>query len=173
MLPGAEFTRHAEVVFYPGNHRLSIIQTGRGFDDNNHLTVDTVVSGDVPFLPPGGEITINPFKETYQYYPSGNHSNHNTQILTSDAPLPKTSFSFCSCHLLLCEGVFSGFGGQRLGVLLLPAEAEHHLPRLSPRQPRCRPRDAAAHHGEGVRDVRKGRADPEIRHHQQDQPSRR
>lgn len=84
MLPGAEFTRHAELIFYPGNQRLSITQTGRGFDDNNHLTVDTVVGGNVPFLPPGAEVTINPFKETYQYYSSGNNNNHNTQVLTFD-----------------------------------------------------------------------------------------
>uniref|UniRef100_A0AAX7U3E0 Nidogen 2a (osteonidogen) n=1 Tax=Astatotilapia calliptera TaxID=8154 RepID=A0AAX7U3E0_ASTCA len=69
-LTGAEFSRHAEVVFYPGNQRLSIIQTARGLDDHNHLTVGTVISGSVPFLPPGAEVTMEPFKETYQYYPS-------------------------------------------------------------------------------------------------------
>uniref|UniRef100_A0A3Q2W392 Nidogen 2a (osteonidogen) n=1 Tax=Haplochromis burtoni TaxID=8153 RepID=A0A3Q2W392_HAPBU len=64
-LTGAEFSRHAEVVFYPGNQRLSIIQTARGLDDHNHLTVGTVISGSVPFLPPGAEVTMEPFKETY------------------------------------------------------------------------------------------------------------
>lgn len=82
-LSGAEFTRHAEVVFYPGNQRLSIIQTGRGLDDRNHLTVDTAVSGSAPFLPPGAEVTMDPFKETYQYYPSGNHNNRHRQIMCS------------------------------------------------------------------------------------------
>lgn len=72
--PGAQFSRHAEVLFYPGNQRLSIVQTGRGLDDHNHLTVDTVLSGSVPFLPPGAEVAMDPFKETYQYYPSGEHS---------------------------------------------------------------------------------------------------
>uniref|UniRef100_A0A8C7YQI7 Nidogen 2a (osteonidogen) n=1 Tax=Oryzias sinensis TaxID=183150 RepID=A0A8C7YQI7_9TELE len=67
---GAKFTRHAEVQFYPGNHRLSILQTGRGLDEHNLLNVDTVVSGNVPFIPPEAEITVEPFKETYQYYPS-------------------------------------------------------------------------------------------------------
>lgn len=80
---GAEFTRHAEVVFYPGNQRLSIIQTGRGLDEHNHLTVDTAVSGSVPFLPPGAEVTMDPFKEIYQYYPSGNHDNHKGQTVCS------------------------------------------------------------------------------------------
>lgn len=73
--PGAEFTRHAEAIFYPGNQRLSIVQTGRGIDNHNHLNVDTVVSGSVPFLPSGSEVTMDPFKEIYQYYPSGNRDN--------------------------------------------------------------------------------------------------
>ncbi|XP_014909287.1 nidogen-2 isoform X8 [Poecilia latipinna] len=68
-ITGAEFSRHAEVVFSPGNQRLSITQTGRGLDEHNHLTVDTVISGNVPFVPPGAEVTVKPFKETYQYYP--------------------------------------------------------------------------------------------------------
>lgn len=71
-MSGAEFTRHAELVFYPGNQRLLISQTGRGLDENNHFTVDTVLSGSVPFLPPAAEVTMDPFKETYHYYPSGN-----------------------------------------------------------------------------------------------------
>uniref|UniRef100_A0A3P9NLL0 Nidogen 2 n=1 Tax=Poecilia reticulata TaxID=8081 RepID=A0A3P9NLL0_POERE len=69
-ITGAEFSRHAEVVFSPGNQRLSITQTGRGLDEHNHLSVDTVISGNVPFVPPGAEVTVKPFKETYQYYPS-------------------------------------------------------------------------------------------------------
>lgn len=58
------------MVFHPGNQRLSVIQTGRGLDEHNHLSVDTVLSGSVPILPPGAEVTMEPFKETYQYYPS-------------------------------------------------------------------------------------------------------
>ncbi|XP_023185226.1 nidogen-2 isoform X2 [Xiphophorus maculatus] len=69
-ITGAEFSRHAEVVFSPGNQRLSITQTGRGLDEHNHLSVDTVINGNVPFVPPGAEVTMKPFKETYQYYPS-------------------------------------------------------------------------------------------------------
>lgn len=78
--------------------------------------------------------------------------------------------SASSCHLHLCERVYSGFSGARLGVLLLPVEAEHHLPGLSPRQQGPGPGNPADHHGEGVCDVRERGADPEIRHHQQDQP---
>ncbi|CAJ1087012.1 nidogen-2 isoform X3 [Xyrichtys novacula] len=91
---GAEFTRYAEVVFYPGNQRLSIIQTGRGLDDHNHLTVDTVVSGNVPFLPPGAEVTMDPFKETYQYYPSVATSTSVREYMVVSAERGSESFSF-------------------------------------------------------------------------------
>uniref|UniRef100_A0A7N8Y809 Nidogen 2a (osteonidogen) n=1 Tax=Mastacembelus armatus TaxID=205130 RepID=A0A7N8Y809_9TELE len=91
---GAEFTRHAEVTFYPGNQRLSITQTGRGLDDHNHLTVDTVVSGSVPFLPPGAEVTIDPFKEIYQYYPSVATSTSVREFSVVSAERGSESFSF-------------------------------------------------------------------------------
>uniref|UniRef100_A0A671UBP2 Nidogen 2 n=1 Tax=Sparus aurata TaxID=8175 RepID=A0A671UBP2_SPAAU len=91
---GAEFTRRAEVIFYPGNQRLSIIQTGRGLDDHNHLTVDTVLSGSVPFLPPGAEVTMDPFKETYQYYPSVATSTSVREYSVVSADRGSESFSF-------------------------------------------------------------------------------
>ncbi|XP_039649364.1 nidogen-2 isoform X3 [Perca fluviatilis] len=93
-ITGAEFTRHAEVIFYPGNQRLSIIQTGRGLDDHNHLTVDTVVRGNVPFLPPGAEVTMDPFKETYQYYPSVVTSSSVREFSVVSAERGSESFSF-------------------------------------------------------------------------------
>ncbi|XP_075950721.1 nidogen-2 [Anarhichas minor] len=93
-ITGAEFTRHAEVIFYPGNQRLSIIQKGRGLDDHNHLTVDTVVSGNVPFLPPGAEVTMDPFKETYQYYPSVATSTSVREFSVVSAERGSESFSF-------------------------------------------------------------------------------
>ncbi|XP_041821737.1 nidogen-2 [Chelmon rostratus] len=93
-ITGAEFTRHAEVIFYPGNQRLSIIQTGRGLDDHNHLTVDTVLSGSVPFLPPGAEVTMDPFKETYQYYPSVATSTSVREFSVVSAERGSESFSF-------------------------------------------------------------------------------
>ncbi|XP_071319886.1 nidogen-2 isoform X2 [Trachinotus anak] len=93
-ITGAEFTRRAEVIFYPGNQRLSIIQTGRGLDDHNHLTVDTVVSGNVPFIPPGAEVTMDPFKETYQYYPSVATSTSVREFSVVSAERGSESFSF-------------------------------------------------------------------------------
>uniref|UniRef100_A0A3Q2WCC1 Nidogen 2a (osteonidogen) n=1 Tax=Haplochromis burtoni TaxID=8153 RepID=A0A3Q2WCC1_HAPBU len=93
-LTGAEFSRHAEVVFYPGNQRLSIIQTARGLDDHNHLTVGTVISGSVPFLPPGAEVTMEPFKETYQYYPSVATTTSIREYSVVTADRGSESFSF-------------------------------------------------------------------------------
>ncbi|XP_062270701.1 nidogen-2 [Scomber scombrus] len=93
-ITGAEFIRRAEVIFYPGNEHLSIIQTGRGLDDHNHLTVDTQVSGNVPFIPPGAEVTMEPFKETYQYYPSVATSTSVREFLVVSAERGSESFSF-------------------------------------------------------------------------------
>lgn len=91
---GAEFTRRAELLFYPGNQRLSITQTGRGLDDHNHLTLDTVLSGSVPFVPAGAEVTMDPFKETYQYYPSVATSTSVREYSVVSAERGSESFSF-------------------------------------------------------------------------------
>ena len=84
--PGADFLRRAEVVFYPGNERLTVVQAASGLDEHNHLTVDTVLSGSVPFLPPGASVTMEPFKETYQYYPSGEPLKETYQYSPSGEP---------------------------------------------------------------------------------------
>ncbi|XP_034032146.1 LOW QUALITY PROTEIN: nidogen-2 [Thalassophryne amazonica] len=93
-ITGAEFTRNAEVIFYPGNQRLSIIQTGHGLDDHNHLTIDTTLSGSVPFLPPGATVTMDPFKETYQYYPSVVTSTSVREFSIVSVDRGSESFSF-------------------------------------------------------------------------------
>ncbi len=67
---GAEFTRRADVTFYPGNQRLSIVQTATGLDTQNYLNVDTHLQGSVPFITPGATVQMEPFKDTYHYYPS-------------------------------------------------------------------------------------------------------
>uniref|UniRef100_A0A8C5BTL1 Nidogen 2 n=1 Tax=Gadus morhua TaxID=8049 RepID=A0A8C5BTL1_GADMO len=85
-ITGADFLRRAEVVFYPGNERLTVVQAASGLDEHNHLTVDTVLSGSVPFLPPGASVTMEPFKETYQYYPSGEPLKETYQYSPSGEP---------------------------------------------------------------------------------------
>uniref|UniRef100_A0A665TMX6 Nidogen 2a (osteonidogen) n=1 Tax=Echeneis naucrates TaxID=173247 RepID=A0A665TMX6_ECHNA len=91
---GFKVTGKVCLIFYPGNERLSITQTGLGLDDHHHLTVNTVVSGSVPFLPPGAEITIDPFKETYQYYPSVATSTSVREFSVVSAERGSESFSF-------------------------------------------------------------------------------
>ncbi|XP_052009773.1 nidogen-2-like [Xyrauchen texanus] len=69
-ITGAEFTRRADVTFYPSNQRLSIVQTATGLDTQNYLSVDTHLQGSIPFIPPGATVQMEPFKDTYHYYPS-------------------------------------------------------------------------------------------------------
>uniref|UniRef100_A0A3B3T229 Nidogen 2 n=1 Tax=Paramormyrops kingsleyae TaxID=1676925 RepID=A0A3B3T229_9TELE len=69
-ITGAEFTYHAEVIFYPGNQRLTIIQTAQGFSPENYIRMDTRIHGKMPFIVSGAKVEIEPYKEVYQYYPS-------------------------------------------------------------------------------------------------------
>lgn len=64
---GGVFTRQADVVFYPGNERLSIRQQFKGIDEHDHLVVSTQLEGRLPDIPLGCSVQINPYKEIYQY----------------------------------------------------------------------------------------------------------
>lgn len=64
---GGVFSRQAEVIFYPGNERLSIKQQFKGIDEHDHLVVSTELEGRLPAVPLGSTIQINPYKEIYQY----------------------------------------------------------------------------------------------------------
>ncbi|XP_041641375.1 nidogen-1-like [Cheilinus undulatus] len=66
-LVGGVFSRQAEVIFYPGNERLSIKQQFKGIDEHDHLVVSTELEGRLPAIPLGSSIQINPYKEIYQY----------------------------------------------------------------------------------------------------------
>ncbi|XP_074552133.1 nidogen-1-like [Halichoeres trimaculatus] len=66
-LIGGVFSRQAEVIFYPGNERLSIKQQFKGIDEHDHLVVSTELEGRLPPIPLGSTIQINPYKEIYQY----------------------------------------------------------------------------------------------------------
>ncbi|KAG5847035.1 hypothetical protein ANANG_G00121420 [Anguilla anguilla] len=67
---GTEFTCHTEMIFRPGNQRVSIVHEARGLDYHNYLGVDTRIHGDLPFIAPGATVQIEPYKEIFQYYPS-------------------------------------------------------------------------------------------------------
>ncbi|XP_049319662.1 nidogen-2 isoform X7 [Astyanax mexicanus] len=93
-ITGAEFTRHAEVIFYPGNQRLSIVQTGRGLDSENYLNVDTRLEGSVPFIAPGASLQMEPYLETYQYSPSLITSSSVREYTVVSAESGAETFSF-------------------------------------------------------------------------------
>ncbi|XP_028460050.1 nidogen-1-like [Perca flavescens] len=66
-LIGGVFSRQAEVIFQPGNERLSIKQQFTGIDEHDHLGVTTELEGRVPAVPLGSSVQISPYKEIYQY----------------------------------------------------------------------------------------------------------
>ncbi|KAF1394423.1 hypothetical protein PFLUV_G00000120 [Perca fluviatilis] len=66
-LIGGVFSRQAEVIFQPGNERLSIKQQFTGIDEHDHLGVTTELEGRVPAVPLGSTVQISPYKEIYQY----------------------------------------------------------------------------------------------------------
>ncbi|XP_068444754.1 nidogen-1-like [Clinocottus analis] len=66
-LIGGVFSRQAEVIFQPGNERLSIKQHFKGIDEHDHLVVNTELEGRVPAVPTGSSVEISPYKEIYQY----------------------------------------------------------------------------------------------------------
>ncbi|KAM4591603.1 nidogen-1 [Odontesthes bonariensis] len=73
---GGEFTRQAEVTFLPGNEKLTIRQEFKGTDELDHLVVRTTLDGQVPELPIGSTMQIDPYSEVYQY---------NSNLITSSS----------------------------------------------------------------------------------------
>lgn len=65
--PGGEFTRQADVTFLPRNEKLSIRQEFKGIDEHDHLVMSTNVEGQVPEVPRGSTVRIEPYSEIYQY----------------------------------------------------------------------------------------------------------
>ncbi|XP_061571402.1 nidogen-2 [Cololabis saira] len=95
---GAEFVRHAEVLFYPGNTAPVHPADGPRLDDeHHHLSVDTTVSGTVPSIPPGAEVHMEPFRDVYQYYPSVVTSTSVREFSVVSAERGSESFTF---HLM-------------------------------------------------------------------------
>ncbi|XP_043107714.1 LOW QUALITY PROTEIN: nidogen-1-like [Puntigrus tetrazona] len=64
---GGVFTRRAEVVFQPGNERLTVRQEFRGIDEHDHLLISTELDGRIPEVPRGATVQIQPYTEIYQY----------------------------------------------------------------------------------------------------------
>ncbi|XP_042333625.1 nidogen-1 [Sceloporus undulatus] len=64
-ITGGEFTRQAEVTFLNNNEKLTIKQKFSGIDEHGHLTIDTQLEGNVPEIPFGSSVHIEPYTELY------------------------------------------------------------------------------------------------------------
>ncbi|TRY83859.1 hypothetical protein DNTS_030091 [Danionella cerebrum] len=75
-LIGGVFDRQTEVVFQPGNERLTIRQQFSGIDEHDHLQINTVLEGRIPEIPRGATVQIQPYTEIYQ---------HSSSLITSSS----------------------------------------------------------------------------------------
>uniref|UniRef100_A0A673G3M9 Nidogen-1-like n=1 Tax=Sinocyclocheilus rhinocerous TaxID=307959 RepID=A0A673G3M9_9TELE len=73
---GGVFTRQVEVVFQPGNERLSVRQEFGGIDEHDHLLISTELDGRIPEVPRGATVQIEPYSEIYQ---------HSSNLITSSS----------------------------------------------------------------------------------------
>uniref|UniRef100_A0A3Q1H4M7 Nidogen 1b n=1 Tax=Acanthochromis polyacanthus TaxID=80966 RepID=A0A3Q1H4M7_9TELE len=95
-LTGGVFSRQAEVIFQPGNERLSIKQHFKGIDEHDHLVVSTELEGRLPAIPPGYSVQISPYKEMYQYDRSliTSSSNQDYVITSPDGDVQTRSYQW-------------------------------------------------------------------------------
>ncbi|XP_040891311.1 nidogen-1-like [Toxotes jaculatrix] len=95
-LIGGVFSRQTEVIFQPGNERLSIKQQFKGIDEHDHLVVSTELEGHVPAIPLGSSVQINPYKEIYQYDRNliTSSSNRDYTITSPDGSVQTRSYQW-------------------------------------------------------------------------------
>ncbi|KAM8841767.1 nidogen-1-like [Synchiropus picturatus] len=95
-LIGGVFTRQAEVIFQPGNERLTIRQEFSGLDEHEHLVVSTRLEGRVPDISPGSSVHILPYKEIYQYDQNliSSSSNRDYTINSAEGGVESRSFQW-------------------------------------------------------------------------------
>ncbi|XP_037621658.1 nidogen-1-like [Sebastes umbrosus] len=95
-LIGGVFSRQAEVIFQPGNERLSIKQQFKGIDEHDHLVVSTELEGRLPAIPLGSSVQINPYKEIYQYDRNliTSSSNRDYTITSPDGDVQTRSYQW-------------------------------------------------------------------------------
>ncbi|KAM6971980.1 nidogen-1 [Aplochiton taeniatus] len=93
---GGVFSRQAEVIFQPGNERLTIKQEFKGIDEHDHLVVNTVLEGRLPEVPHGATMQIHPYKEIYQYTSNliTSSSNRDYTVSLSDGSIQTRSYQW-------------------------------------------------------------------------------
>uniref|UniRef100_A0A3Q3X132 Uncharacterized protein n=1 Tax=Mola mola TaxID=94237 RepID=A0A3Q3X132_MOLML len=94
---GGVFTRQAEMIFYPGNERLSIKQRFEGIDQHDHLVMSTELEGRLPDIPLDSSVQISPYKEIYHYDRNliTSSSNRNYTITSPDGAVHNRSYQWC------------------------------------------------------------------------------
>ncbi|KAM7394805.1 hypothetical protein PAMP_021585 [Pampus punctatissimus] len=138
-LIGGVFSRQADVVFQPGNERLTIKQQFKGIDEHDHLLVSTELEGHVPAIPLGSSVQINPYKEIYQYDQNliTSSSNRDYTVTSSDGDVQNRNYqwrqtvTFQSCPH--DEAISAAPSTQQLSVdqIFVMFDAENHLIRYA------------------------------------------
>ncbi|KAM8772103.1 nidogen-1-like [Acanthopagrus schlegelii] len=138
-LIGGEFSRQAEVIFQPGNERLSIKQQFKGIDEHDHLVVSTELEGRLPAVLLGSSVQISPYKEIYQYDRDliTSSSNRDYTITSPDGAVQPRSYqwrqtiTFKSCQH--DEAIRPELSTQQLSVdqIFVMFDAENHLIRYA------------------------------------------
>ncbi|AWP05023.1 putative nidogen-1-like [Scophthalmus maximus] len=138
-LIGGVFSRQAEVIFQPGNERLSIKQQFKGIDEHDHLVVSTELEGRLPAISPGSSVQINQYKEIYQYDQNliTSSSNRDYTITPPDGDVQTRSYqwrqtiTFQSCQH--DEATRAALSTQQLSVdqIFVMFDADNHLIRYA------------------------------------------
>ncbi|XP_048455802.1 uncharacterized protein nid2a isoform X1 [Rhincodon typus] len=64
-IAGAKFIRNVDIIFYPGNEKLNIMQIAQGLDTQNYLSIATEIEGELPEIAEGAKVQIQPYDELY------------------------------------------------------------------------------------------------------------
>ncbi|XP_043553579.1 uncharacterized protein nid2a isoform X4 [Chiloscyllium plagiosum] len=64
-IAGAKFIRNVDIIFYPGNEKLNIMQIAQGLDTQNYLSIATEIEGELPDIAQGATVQIQPYDELY------------------------------------------------------------------------------------------------------------
>uniref|UniRef100_A0A4W3IAF4 Nidogen 2 n=1 Tax=Callorhinchus milii TaxID=7868 RepID=A0A4W3IAF4_CALMI len=86
LVEGAKFIRNVDITFYPGNERLNIIQVAQGLDTQSYLSVIMEIEGQLPVIPRGASVQIQPYREVYHRSNSviTSKANREYSVLSSD-----------------------------------------------------------------------------------------
>ena len=59
------------MTFHPGKQNVTVTQKAQGLSSPHRAWVETLLQGELPLIPAGATVQLDPYKETYQYNHSG------------------------------------------------------------------------------------------------------